>query len=194
MRWLNLANLLTLARLAMSPVAVWQILRGKFGSALAIFLLAGVTDALDGMLARRAGCPTKLGAYLDPIADKLLLSSCYVALGAAAVAPWWLVALILGRDVLILSLAGAALLFTQFRDFPPTVWGKLNTFVQIVTAVSFLASRVVADARLERWAGLLIWPTAAVTAWSGLDYVWQAMKRVSAAAKAGAPPPGGPER
>ena len=114
----------------MVPVLVW-----KAGTplGLALFLLAGFTDLADGYLARRFGWGSQLGSYLDPIADKLMMSSLFVVLAYSGIIPWWLVGIVLGRDLAIL-LGGLILMhFTRLRVFPPTVAGKLSTFVQIVT-------------------------------------------------------------
>ena len=169
----NAANLLTASRLVMAPLAVRAILLGQYRLALGIFVAAAVTDGLDGLVARRLGRLTRLGAWLDPIADKVLLSSAYLALGIAGALPWWLVGIILGRDILILAGAAAALLLTRERSFPPSVWGKLSTFVQLFTAVFVMVARAWPGTGLERWAGALAWPTAAATLWSGLHYAWR---------------------
>ncbi len=172
MRWLNVPNLLSLLRLALVPFAVRAVLTGDYPGALGIFAAAAVTDALDGPLARRFHCITRVGAYLDPIADKALLSSTYVALGAARLAPWWLVGLVFGRDLVILALAGAALLFTQFRDFPPNVWGKLSTTVQALAAVWLIVARAFPPLGLP--SDPMLWAVAAATSWSGITYLWRA--------------------
>jgi cardiolipin synthase len=172
--WLNLPNLLSLARLALAPFVFAAVLAGRNWTALAILAVAAATDVLDGPIARRMHCVTRWGAYADPIADKVLLSSSYVALGMAGLVPWWLVGLIFGRDLLILALAGGALLFTGRRDFPPSVWGKLSTLVQGLVAVLVLAG-----ARQEA----LLWAAAAVTVWSGVHYLWRACNAPPAGAR-----------
>ena len=159
---MNLANLLTLLRMAATPFVIRAILDGRHLLALVLFAAAASTDYLDGVAARRLSLATRMGAYLDPIADKCLLSGVFLALGLAGLVPWWLVALIFGRDLYIL--AGVAVLFalTSVRKFPPSVWGKASTFVQIVTAVICLAQKPVFPA--------LLWPCAAFTLWSGIHY------------------------
>jgi cardiolipin synthase len=169
----NAANLLTASRLVMAPLAVRAILLGEYRLALGIFVAAAITDGLDGLVARRSGRLTRLGAWLDPVADKVLLSSAYLALGIAGAVPWWLVGIIFGRDILILAGAGAALLLTRERNFPPSVWGKLSTFVQLFTAVFVMLARAWPAIGFERWAGALAWPTAAATLWSGFHYAWR---------------------
>ncbi len=172
MRWFNIPNLLSLSRLALAPFSVHAVYTGQYRTALAIFFVAAVTDILDGPLARRFGCATRLGAYLDPIADKAMLSATYLAAGLAGVVPWWLVALIFGRDFLILALAGAALLFTRHRDFPPSVWGKLSSAVQALAGVLAVASR--AFPTLGLWTSPFFIAAGAATAWSGIHYLWRA--------------------
>src|SRR5437870_12257387 len=123
-RWLNVANLFTLVRLAAVPFAVQAILRREHKRALAIVLVAALTDTIDGTLARRFGMATRVGAYLDPITDKLFLSAVYISLASISSVPWWLVIEIFSRDFLILASCGAAILFLGVRSFPPSVWGK----------------------------------------------------------------------
>jgi len=108
---------------------------------------------------------------LDPIADKLLLSASYVALGACGAVPWWLVILIFGRDLVILVMAGAALILTAHRDFPPSVWGKISTCSQLLAAVTALAKGAFALAHLPL--APFFWVAAAATVWSGAGYVWR---------------------
>src|SRR5689334_18876421 len=134
-RWLNIANALTLLRLLLVPLIVRDVLDGRHVQALQIFAVAAITDLLDGYLARRLGLATPVGAYLDPIADKCLLSGIFLALAAASLVPRWLVVIIFGRDLYILAGAIVLLTLTPVRKFPPSVWGKLSTFVQIATAV-----------------------------------------------------------
>lgn len=172
-RLLNLPNLLSLARLAITPLAVGSILRGNYRQALLIFMVAGITDGLDGMLARKFQQSTPFGAYLDPIADKTLLVAIYLALGASGLVPWWLVKIVFGRDILLLACTGAALLLTKHRDFRPSVWGKISTFMQIVTAVLVIAGRAVGSEALGQLAKILIGVTAVTTVWSGLHYGWR---------------------
>lgn len=159
-------------RIALTPFAVKSILGGAYGKALAIFVIAGITDALDGVLARKFGWSTRAGAYLDPIADKVLLVAVYLCLGVGGLLPWWLVAIVLGRDVLILLFSGAVIVFTPHRHFSPSVWGKISTTVQMVTAVTVIASRAIPPPTLVLCANVLVGVTAAATVWSGIHYSW----------------------
>jgi cardiolipin synthase len=171
MQNLNLANVLTLVRVVLAPLVVRAILAREFGPALVLFLIAGATDGLDGLAARRLKTQTRFGAYLDPIADKLLLSASFLAFGICGAVPWWLVALIFGRDLLILAMAGLALLFTRHRQFSPSVWGKISTFCQIAAALAVLAHG--ASLSMTFSPEPLLWVAAAATAWSGAGYVWR---------------------
>ncbi len=174
-RWVNLPNLFTLARLVLAPCVIEAILAGRHFLALALFAAAAFTDILDGFAARRLGLTTQAGAYLDPIADKCLLSGVFLALAAARIVPWWLVIVILGRDVYILL--GAAILgLTGARKFPPSVWGKASTFVQIVTAVSWMANNVLRTRVTESIAEAMVWPCAGFAIWSGAHYTWRAFQ------------------
>ena len=173
---ISIPNLLTLARLFLAPFVFVAIVRGEHVQALALFGLAALTDGLDGMVARHFGQNTPLGAYLDPIADKFLLSGVYLSLAVAGSIPSWLVAIIFGRDLLLLVSSGIALLFTTFRQFRPTVWGKATTFFQIACATTWMAQNAVNFPTLHTLAQALVWPTAAATIWSGLDYSWRGFR------------------
>ncbi len=178
----SVPNLLSLARLGLAPFAVCAILLGRWRPAAALLVAAAVTDVLDGWLARRWGAATRLGAYLDPVADKVLLSATYLALGAAGALPWWLVGLVLGRDVLILAGAAAAMLLQRRREFPPSRWGKLSTVVQVITAAAVILARVWPGAGLAPVVAGLVWLAAAATLWSGLDYARRSARRGRGAA------------
>ena len=124
----------------------------------------------------RLGAVGRLGAWLDPIADKTLLTALYITFGVAGLAPVWLVWLVVGRDLMILSLAALGLFVAAIRDFPPTVWGKLSTLFQIVAAVVFISD-------CAGWAvssGITPYAISAVgiaTGWSGVHYLWTAASR-----------------
>jgi cardiolipin synthase len=175
-RWLNVPNLLTLARLLMAPLVIGTILEGRHMLALALFAAAAATDILDGAAARHFGLATSTGAFLDPIADKCLLSGVFLALAAARIVPWWLVAIIFGRDLYILLGSVIVLLFTSIRRLPPSVWGKASTFVQILTAVAWMASDAIESPWLKAVASFLLWPCALLTLASGLHYTWRGLR------------------
>ncbi|HTM49683.1 MAG TPA: CDP-alcohol phosphatidyltransferase family protein [Bryobacteraceae bacterium] len=175
--WLNPANLFTLLRLVCIPFAVAAILRGEHGRALWIVLAAGLTDAIDGALARRFGMATAAGAYFDPIVDKLFLSCVYIALGAISSVPLWLVIEILARDLLILAGAGAAILFWKMRDFPPSAWGKASTFLQIAFSLAVMIGNAAPGSFAAVPARAGVWPVAVLTAFSGCHYLWITLRR-----------------
>lgn len=173
---LRLANLLTCARIALTPVIVIGLIQDRCVQAFWLSLIAGFTDAADGYVARRMGDTSRLGAYLDPIADKFLLTALYVCFGVAGLTPWWFVYLVVGRDVMILSLVAGGYLWKGIRDFPPSIWGKLSTLLQIATslAVISLCAFGVAPAIVEG----LLYATAAATFGSGLHYLSRAIASI----------------
>ena len=166
----NLPNVLTAIRLILVPFIGERLYRREFGQALALVFIAGITDGVDGWLARAQHWTTRLGAYLDPLADKALLITLYVLLGLVHVVPMWLAMLVPGRDVFILGMVAAGLLFTPVRDFPPSPWGKVSTIVQVAAAVGLLADAAAGRRAPFAVVETLIWTTAVATAWSGLDY------------------------
>jgi cardiolipin synthase (CMP-forming) len=174
----NLPNLFTLARLVLAPFVAADILQHRYGRAIVLFFLAGISDFVDGFLARRLQSSTLAGAYFDPIADKILLSVIYVSLGVAGALPWWMVAVVFGRDVLILAMAAYGLLFTKVRKFPPSVWGKISTFFQIAAALVVMGARagIAAPATLPLYlVTLALYLMVLGTIVSGLHYAWRAV-------------------
>jgi cardiolipin synthase len=174
--WLTPPNLFTLARLLLAPVIVIAILNHRAFAALCVFAAAAATDVIDGYLARNFGAATAAGAFFDPIADKLLLTGVYLALALSRSVPWWLVGVIFGRDLLILAASAIALLATKLRAFPPSRWGKASTFFQILTAVCFLARDALGWPVLSVLSAALVWPTLALTVWSGIHYGWRGVR------------------
>jgi cardiolipin synthase len=172
-RWVNAANLFTLLRLTLVPFAVRAILTGQHERALTLVLIAGLTDVIDGTLARHFGMATSVGAYFDPIVDKCFLSAVYISLAVVSKVPRWLVIEIFTRDVLILGACGAAMLFAGARRFPPSVWGKASTFLQILCALSIMIGNV-----NPGWTAslALVWPVAVLTAFSGVHYLWRGVR------------------
>ena len=160
---LNPANMITLARIIMVPVVFWFLVSGKLTLAFYTFLIAGVTDAVDGYLAKRFSWQTDLGAYLDPLADKLLLVSIFVALGASGALPSWLVIAVVARDILIVAAVILALLLGQPMRMRPYWISKLTTTVQIVLAATTLADQAFA-LHMDTIRFVLIWAVAFVTA------------------------------
>jgi len=176
----NLANLLTLLRLLLVAPIIRAMLTGRHGLALALFMLAGFTDVLDGFAARRLNLKTQAGAYLDPIADKCLLSGIFLALAFAKIVPWWFVAMVFGRDVYILLAAALLMLATPIRKFPPSVWGKASTFLQIATVVAWMVRDIFPAQVLASISTGMLWVSAVFTIWSGVHYTWQGLHMVKA--------------
>jgi cardiolipin synthase (CMP-forming) len=167
---LTVPNLITFGRLLAVPLAVWLILEGRYAGAFWVFILAGVSDALDGYIAKRFDSRSRLGALLDPVADKALLTSVYVALAWAGHLPGWLVFLVVLRDVLIVGGYLAIHAAVGSRRFVPLYISKVNTLLQIV-----LVGFVLADLGLGIGDGVitpvLIAAVAATTVTSGCWYL-----------------------
>ena len=168
-RWLNAANLLTFLRFVLVPFVILAILDGRHTLALALFAVAALTDVLDGAVARRFRLATPAGAWLDPVADKCLISGVFLALAGAGTVPWWLVGIVFGRDFYILAGVAIVMLLTPVRKFPPSIWGKASTFVQVLTVVAWMAGSV-GPARA------MLWPCAAFTIWSGIHYTCRTIR------------------
>jgi cardiolipin synthase len=136
---LTIPNLLTFMRMALIPVFAILLYYGQFSWALIAFLVAGISDGLDGFIARRLSQQSQLGLVLDPIADKLLMTTAFIALTfltnvpkvSHLPIPFWVTALVIGRDILIIVIAAAIHIVTGFRGFKPSVLGKLSTLVQV---------------------------------------------------------------
>src|SRR6187402_1695857 len=137
---LSIPNLITLARILLVPVVVWTIATGQMYFAFLLFLAAGISDAVDGFLAKRFGMKTELGAYLDPLADKVLIVSIYVALGITGVIPLWIVILVVSRDFMIVGAIILSWLIARPVAIRPHLVSKVNTGAQIVFACLVLAS------------------------------------------------------
>ncbi len=168
--WLTIPNLFTTVRILMTPFILYELAHGRFLTGGWIFGAAATTDLLDGAVARRFGSESKFGMYLDPVADKILLTSIYIGLELSGAVPLWLVIVIFGRDFWILALSAFALRFTGFRDLQPSVWGKASTFLQVMTAVAVMAANGYGDAVLARISMGLMWAVAGMAAISVADY------------------------
>lgn len=167
----DIPNLITFCRLLLVAPVVWLLLNDRFGMALIIFGVAGFTDALDGYLAKRNNWSSRLGAMMDPLADKLLLVSCFVTLGWLGMIPLWLVALVVLRDLVIV---GGAIVFhmrVERLEAAPTIASKLNTFAQIVLVLAVIFSQGI-QALPASWLDIMIVSVLVTTLWSGFGYVW----------------------
>jgi cardiolipin synthase len=167
---LNLPNLITLARLLCVPFAIWLIVNGSYGTAFWVFVGAGVSDALDGYIAKRFNLRTRLGALLDPVADKALLAGVYLSLGVAGVLPAWLVVLVVLRDSLIVAGFLSIQATAAPKQVQPLFISKVNTAVQIVLVV-FVLARLGLGADGGVVTPVLIDAAAATIVWSGLSYL-----------------------
>ena len=137
---MSIPNLITLGRILLVPVVVWAISSGAMWIAFVLFLAAGVSDAVDGYLAKRFGMTTELGAYLDPLADKALIVSIYLTLGINGDIPRWLVILVVSRDIMIVGAFMLSWLIGSPIKVKPLLVSKLNTAAQIVFACVVLGS------------------------------------------------------
>ena len=137
---LSIPNLITLSRILLVPIVVWAITAGEMMLAFGLFLVAGISDAVDGFLAKRFGMTSELGAYLDPLADKALIVSIYVTLGITGALPRWLVILVVSRDIMIVGAVMLSWLMGNPVTVKPLLVSKLNTVAQIVLAALALAA------------------------------------------------------
>jgi len=168
-RSINIPNILTIARILMTPLFVILLMKGLFGLALVIFSLATVTDGLDGFIARYFNQRTLMGAYLDPIADKFLLSAAFITLAILTVIPAWLTVIVISRDILIV----AGIVIFAINDIKvkirPSIVSKFTTAFQLGTIIIVLLGiyyPVVEIAELPA-----LWATAGLTILSGLHYM-----------------------
>jgi cardiolipin synthase len=167
---LSIPNLITLGRVIFIHIIFWLLVSGQTRAAFLLFVLAGVTDAVDGWLAKRWNMQTELGAYLDPMADKLLIVSIYVALGVAGELPSWLVIAVVSRDILIVLGVVLCWIIGQPVAIQPHVVSKANTVSQLVLAALVLADEGF-NFGLDDLRTVLIFLTAALTASSLAVYV-----------------------
>jgi len=172
----DIPNIITVFRFLLVPPLVLLLLQEQFGLALLIFGVAGFSDGLDGFLAKRFNWASRLGALMDPLADKLLLVSSFITLGWLQRIPLWLVCVVILRDLVIV---GGALIY-NFRierlEADPSMVSKLNTVTQIVLVLAVLLSQVVAGVPYL-WMDVLLYCVLVTTLWSGFDYVWRWSRR-----------------
>jgi cardiolipin synthase len=175
---MGLANWLTVLRILLIPVFVTLLVYRQRGPALAVFLAAALTDLLDGYVARQRGSQSRLGAFLDPMADKLLLVSSFVTLTWLKALPFWIAAVVISRD-LILMVGALAIHMAGGRITPhPSRAGKLATFCQVLTVLAGLLAPFYPLGTLTR---VIVWLAATFTIVSGLQYIVQGMRFLNAA-------------
>jgi cardiolipin synthase (CMP-forming) len=176
-RFRTAPNLLTLLRICLVPFLVSAVLENRYKLSLWLFLAAGLTDALDGLLARLLRQRTMLGQYLDPVADKLLLSTLFVVLTYKELIPARLTALVLGRDMGILIVAAILYAAAGRREFKPSFFGKTNTLTQVSAVAAVLLHQIDASHWIVLFRAIALDATLLFTVLSGLDYAWSTAKR-----------------
>jgi cardiolipin synthase len=181
-RNLTLANQLTILRITLIPVFVLLVVYGHLGAALLIFMVAGATDALDGLAARRAGQRTSLGAWLDPMADKLLLVTTFIVLTLPTIPltnrlPAWLTIIVISRDVVIIGVVAIVNLAVGQRTFRPSIWGKLATATFILTTIVIMYFNYREERSVIVDVG--IWLSLAFTLVSSADYLFRIRRLIS---------------
>lgn len=178
-RILTVPNQLTFLRFGFLPFFIISIWYDHYDWALGVLIAAALSDLLDGVLARHLNQKTELGAYLDPIADKLLLSSAFLLLAMKHKVVWWLTILVLGRDLLMLITAAAILLVVGYRPFPPSLYGKFTTGVQIIFIFLVVASTATNYRALDILEEVFVFLVAGFTIFSGVHYSFVIAKRLS---------------
>lgn len=169
---MNIPNFLTILRILLVPVFIIYVINDDFWMALFIFILAGITDGLDGLIARVLNQKTRIGAYLDPIADKMLLLSAYISLTIKHMLPGWLTVVIVSRDMIILSGIAVMFLMDKGPDIRPSILSKITTVLQILTIIITLYSLK----QYPIFSYGLIMTTAVFTIVSGLQYIYRGIK------------------
>jgi cardiolipin synthase len=183
---LTAANQLTLLRVLLIPAFVILLVYGHLGWALVVFVAAGVTDGLDGLIARWSGQKTQLGAWLDPMADKLLLVTTFIVLtlpglNLANRIPIWLTICMISRDVVILLTVAIVNLAIGPRTFKPSLFGKIATATYIVTAVAAMLFNYLGYRSFVVDVG--VWASLAITVISALHYIWHARRIIDTPAQ-----------
>jgi cardiolipin synthase (CMP-forming) len=181
-RNLTVANQLTILRIVLVPFFVLLVVYGRLGAALLVFIVAGATDALDGLIARRAGQRTSLGAWLDPMADKLLLVTTFIVLTVPGISltnhlPLWLTVLVISRDVVIVGVVAIVNLAVGPRTFKPSFLGKATTAVFIVTSVIIMYFNYRMETSVLVDAG--IWISLGLTVVSSADYFFRLRRLIN---------------
>ena len=167
----QIPNIISIIRFLMIPPAVWALFHDRALVALVLFTIAGISDGIDGLLARRYGWITRLGSILDPLVDKFMMAGIYISLGWLGALPWWLVATVFGRDVLIIGGALGYHFIKGRYSMDPHILSKLNTLLQIVLVVSVLFSLAVMPLP-TLYLDSLIYLVLFSTLLSGATYLW----------------------
>jgi cardiolipin synthase (CMP-forming) len=172
-------NQITFLRLGIIPFFIILISYEQYRWALLVLVLAGLSDGVDGLLARKLHQRSALGAYLDPLADKLLLSSSFLILAFKGKIAWWLAIIVLGRDLLILVVAAVIILIQGYRPFPPSLLGKATTFFQIVLVFVVVFEAAYTNPLLITAGHILIYAVPILTITSGFHYSFAMATRLN---------------
>lgn len=173
MNYAAIPNIISIIRIILVIPIVILLLNERFGQALLLFAVAGASDALDGYIAKRYNCASRLGSILDPLADKLLLVCTFLALGWLGQLPLWLVMAVIARDGLIVTGGVAYHYLVGHYDMAPTLISKVNTFAQIVLALAAVLSlSIFTIPELDWFIGWMIYVALGTTLISGVDYIW----------------------
>jgi cardiolipin synthase (CMP-forming) len=172
-------NQITLLRLGFLPIFLILISYERYKWALLVLVIAGLSDGIDGLLARSLNQKSSLGAYLDPIADKLLLSSSFIILAFKKLIAWWLTIIVFSRDILILIVAVVIILASGYRRFPPSIYGKLTTMFQIILVFAVVLSAAYPALHLEGVIRVLVYAVTFFSAFSGFHYSFSTARRLS---------------
>jgi len=178
-RFWTVPNQITLLRLGILPFFLILIAYEHYRWALLILVLAGLSDGIDGLLARKLNQKSAVGAYLDPIADKLLLSSSFVILAMEKQIAWWLTIMVLSRDIMMLTVAAVIILISGYRPFPPSLLGKATTFVQILLVFAIVLAAGFPSDPLITFSRFLIYLVAVLTTISGFHYCFTTARGLS---------------
>ena len=173
---MNIPNFISLLRILLVPVLVIFLMQCAYVKALIILAISGLTDALDGFLARVLKQQTTLGAYLDPIADKALLVSCFVTLSIKGIIPGWLTVIVISRDCIILAGIAVLSLMSIPYEIRPAFISKMTTAIQLITVLFALLLQILPAAFDYQWMMFLHWLTAFFTVVSGLNYMFRRVK------------------
>ncbi|MGO9621746.1 MAG: CDP-diacylglycerol--glycerol-3-phosphate 3-phosphatidyltransferase [Desulfobaccales bacterium] len=176
---LTIPNLITLTRILLTPLFIIFLIQGHYRQGLIVFILAGLSDLADGLIARWWQQKSRLGSYLDPLADKLLMSTSFVALSISHLIPSWLTVMVISRDVIL----GLGALILRLTDYPlvikPSLAGKWTTTVQLLTVGLVLLAKAKLWHLPPEILTAFFYITAALTAFSGIHYIYGGLKLVS---------------
>lgn len=173
---INIPNILTITRILLIPLFIIFLLKNMFHFALLVFTVAAISDGLDGLFARYLDQRTLLGAYLDPLADKLLLTSAFITLAVIKIVPAWLAVIVISRDILILLGVAIFALTDISIEIRPRITSKCTTVCQILTVFFLLLDPKIPGADMIKW--ILYWLTAGLTILSGLHYTYIGMNLI----------------